>query len=174
MDAQLKQQKITHVLLAEAQTADWMVYLDYITLNQHSTSFFRICISENIPSRREKKGEICCHMEKTQLELQSPNDLWHSYLIKQLDVGASPPAFSFTLIVTLTFDPDLLWPLTLTPLTIDLLQNLVTLGQTVFPSDFFSSICPRWTDRRTDRRRCLRAHRAWAQVGSKMRVNTHL
>ncbi len=27
--------------------------------------------------------------------------------IKQLDVGMSPPAFSFTLIVTLTFDPDL-------------------------------------------------------------------
>ena len=26
--------------------------------------------------------------------------------IKQLDVGVSPPAFSFTLIVTLTFDPD--------------------------------------------------------------------
>ena len=41
-------------------------------------------------------------------------------LIKQLDVGLSPPAFSFILIVTLivTFDPDL-W------------QNLVTLGQTV-------------------------------------------
>ncbi len=27
--------------------------------------------------------------------------------IKQLDVGMSPPTFSFTLIVTLTFDPDL-------------------------------------------------------------------
>ena len=27
--------------------------------------------------------------------------------IKQLDVGVSPPAFSVTLIVTLTFGPDL-------------------------------------------------------------------
>ena len=30
-----------------------------------------------------------------------------SFEIKQLDVGVSPPAFSFTFIVTLTFDPDL-------------------------------------------------------------------
>ncbi len=35
---------------------------------------------------------------------------WHAILrkIKQLEVGMSPPAFSFTLIVTLTFDLDLL------------------------------------------------------------------
>ncbi len=53
-------------------------------------------------------------------------------IIKQLDVGLSPPAFSFTLIVTLTFDldPFHLW--------------------------------------QTDRRRRIRAHRAWAQVCSKM------
>ena len=43
--------------------------------------------------------------------------------IKQLDVGMSPPAFPSTLIVTLTFDLDLLWSLTLTLLTFDPRSN---------------------------------------------------
>ncbi len=40
------------------------------------------------------------------------------FIIKQLDVGMSPPAFSFPLIVTLTFDPDL-WPWPLVTFDLD-------------------------------------------------------
>ena len=47
-------------------------------------------------------------------------------IIKQLDVGVSPPAFSFTLIVTLTS-----WPLTMTLFTFDLLTHQCTLIMTL-------------------------------------------
>ena len=66
-----------------------------------------------------------------------------------------PPAFSFTFIVTVTFDPDLLWPLTLTLLNFDL--NHVTISQTVpeiwlFSSDFFLVFV---TDGQTDGQKAM-------------------
>ncbi len=67
--------------------------------------------------------------------------------IKQLDIGVSPPAFSFTLIVTLSFDPDLdlLWPLTLTLFTFHLFTFF-------FLVTFFLVFWHRRTDGQTDRR----------------------
>ncbi len=67
----------------------------------------------------------------------------------QLDVGVSPPAN------IMTFRPGL------TYLTFDLDE--------FFSSDYFSSFfLVRQTDRQTDARRRIRAHHAWAQVGSKI------
>ena len=60
------------------------------------------------------------------------------------------------------------WLLTLTHVTFDLdILNLVALSQTVLEIWFFSSLnfCHRQT---TDRKRRIWAHRAWAQVGSKI------
>ena len=77
--------------------------------------------------------------------------------MKQLDLVVSPPAFLWS---PLTFDPDPhdLWPWYVSPF------YLVIFG----PMNYFLV-----TDGQTDRRRRIRAHRAWTQVGSKMGTHTH-
>ncbi len=67
--------------------------------------------------------------------------------------------------VILTYDLDLhTWPRYHPPSTTVL--NLITLRQVVLSSDFLSNELFS-SHRRTDRRQHIRAHRAWAQVGSK-------
>ncbi len=76
----------------------------------------------------------------------------------------------------LEFDLDL-WPMTLTSnLSLDRVKvDPCTRNQGHRSnSSWFMNYCPVWffvqwqTDGRTDRKWCIRAHRAWAQVGSKI------
>ncbi len=69
--------------------------------------------------------------------------------MKQLDVDVSPPAFVWTPYLTLTL------------VTFDLDPMIIYFQRYDFFLVFFSSLS------QTDRKRCIRAHRACAQVGSK-------
>ena len=88
-------------------------------------------------------------------------------MMKQLEVVVSPPAFvwdpNLTLNrVTFDLDPCALWPWPIGPMIKAPSYNTLLRYEFFFWSDFWSS------DTQTDAKRNIWAHRAYAQVGSKI------